>query len=204
MSPASPFLAVQPPHAHIPTPPHIPVRTTQGDVWDFAETCLTQTASALHEARAATNAELNHGIAIARESHVVGKPCDLLEVIARIQGHGEEHLSRAMLDLGNKVASTLVPYPPLIPFAGKLIAPSAFYESFDHLHEIARVLLSPVLYAEDTDSVGTASVNPVASVILSEEICTNVFKRFGIRPFVTIARLDYESWTFLTRKHFEL
>jgi hypothetical protein len=204
MSPASPFLAVQPPHAHIPTPPHVPVRGTPADVWDFAETCLTQTASALHEARAATNAELNQGIAIARESHAVGKPCDLLEVIARIQGHGEEHLSGAMLDLGNKVASTVVPYPPLIPFAGKLIAPSAFYESFDHLHEIARILLSPVLYAEDTDSIGTASVNPVASVILSEEIRTNVFKRFGIRPFVTIARLDYESWTFLTRKHFEL
>jgi hypothetical protein len=31
-----------------------------------------------------------------------------------------------------------------------------------------------------------------------------VFRRFGIRPFVTIARLDYESWTFLSRKHFEL
>jgi len=30
------------------------------------------------------------------------------------------------------------------------------------------------------------------------------FKRLGIRPFVTTARLEYESWTFLTRKHFEL
>ena len=61
-----------------------------------------------------------------------------------------------------------------------------------------------MIYAEDTDAIGTASVNPVASAILAEEIRTTVFKRFGIRPFVTIARLDYESWTFLTRKHFEL
>jgi hypothetical protein len=66
------------------------------------------------------------------------------------------------------------------------------------------LLLSPVVYAEDTDAIGTASINPVASAILAAEIESAVFKRFGIRPFLTIARLDYESWTFLTRKHFEL
>ena len=106
--------------------------------------------------------------------------------------------------LGDRVATILNPSPPLIPFAGKLIAPSAFYDSFDHLHKIARVLLSPVIFAEDTDAIGTASANPVAAVILAEEIRGTVFKRFGIRPFVTVARLDYESWTFLSRKHFEL
>jgi hypothetical protein len=92
----------------------------------------------------------------------------------------------------------------VIPFGGKLIAPSAFYDSFDRIHQIARVLLSPVVYAEDTDAIGTASTNPIASAILGEEIRNQIYKRFGIRPFVTIARLDYESWTFLTRKHFEL
>lgn len=174
----------------------------RSDIWDFAETCLEQTAAALHEARAATAVEINHGIATARVSHAAGKPADLLEVIARIQGHGEEHLSRAMMELGNKVSVT--GYPPLIPFGGKLIAPSAFYDSFDHIHKIARILLSPVIYAEDTDAIGTASVNPVASFILAEEIRNAVFKRVGIRPFITIARLDYENWAFLTRKHFEL
>lgn len=134
----------------------------------------------------------------------MGKPSDLLEVIARIQGHDEEHLGRAILELSAKVAIAVSPYPPLIPFGGKLIAPSAFYESFDHIHRIARALLSPVIYAEDTDAIGTASANPVASAILAEEIRNSVFRRFGIRPFVTIARLDYESWTFLSRKHFEL
>jgi len=148
--------------------------------------------------------EINNAIARTRESHASGKPADLLESIARVQGHDEEHLSRAIGELGNKVAAALSPHPPLIPFAGKLIAPSAFYDSFDQIHKLARVLLSPVIYAEDTDAVGTASVNPVASALLAHEIATTVFKRFGIRPFVTVARLDYESWTFLSRKHFEL
>lgn len=185
-------------------PPHSHDRGARGDEWEYAEACLQQTAAALHECRAASVSELNHGIAAAREFHAMGKPSDLLEVIARIQGHDEEHLGRAILELSAKVAVAVTPYPPLIPFGGKLIAPSAFYDSFDHIHRIARALLSPVIYAEDTDAVGTASANPVASAILAEEIRTSVFRRFGIRPFVTIARLDYESWTFLSRKHFEL
>lgn len=175
-----------------------------GDLWNFAELSLEQTAAAIHEARAASPTELNQAIGRARESHAQGKPEDLLEVVARVQGHSEEHLSQAIAELGDKIAATLTPYPPLIPFGGKLIAPSAFYDSFDQLHQIARVLLSPVIYAEDTDAIGTASANPVASAILAEEIRSAVFKRFGIRPFLTVARLDYESWTFLTRKHFEL
>ena len=199
----SPFLATQDP----PQPAaanRLEPAAINNDIWDFAEKCLEQTAVALHEARAATGAELTQAIAIARQAHASGKPADLIEEIARVQGNAEEHLSRAIMDLANKVAATLSPYPPLVPFGGKLIAPSAFYDSFEQIHKLARVLLSPVIYAEDTDAIGTASANPVASMILAEEIASAVFKRFGIRPFITVARLDYESWTFLSRKHFEL
>ncbi len=191
---SSPFQAVLE-----PAPPQKPK-----DVWDFAEECLQRTAGALHESRAASPAEISQAIGIARESHADGRPSDLLEVLARVQGHGEEHMGPAMLDLSDRVASVLIPYAPMVPFAGRLIAPSAFYDSFDQIHKIARAMLSPVIYAEDTDAIGTASVNPMGSAILAEEIRNAVFKRFGIRPFVTIARLDYESWSFLTRKHFEL
>lgn len=174
------------------------------DVWDFAEDCIIRTAAALQECRAATPAEISQAVGVAREQQAGGKPSDMLEALSRIQGHGEERIGHAILELGNRVASTLSPYAPLIPFAGKLIAPSAFYESFDQIHRIARALLSPVIYSEDTDSIGTASINPVSSVILADEIRNTVYKRFGIRPFLTIVRLDYESWSFLCRKHFEL
>lgn len=204
MQSTTPFLAApeSPPQAAIAV--HPVTQSPDGDPWDFAELCLEQTAAALHEVRAASPTELNQAIGTARESHAEDKPADLLEVIARIQGNDEEHLSRAIGELANKVATTFSPVPPLIPFGGKLIAPSAFYDSFDRIHKIARVLLSPVIFAEDTDAIGTASVNPVASAILAEEIRSAVYKRFGIRPFLTVARLDYESWTFLSRKHFEL
>jgi hypothetical protein len=191
---ASPFLAAQ----------ESSPRSKGADLWNFAETCLQQTAEALHQTRAGTPAEISQAIAATRENHAQQIPSDLLEMMARILGHDEEHIGPAILELGDKIAATLNPFAPLIPFGGKLMAPSAFYESFDHIHKVARVLLSPVIYAEDTDAIGTASTNPVAAAILAEEIRTTVFKRFGIRPFVTVARLDYESRTFLTRKHFEL
>ncbi|MEI6818022.1 MAG: hypothetical protein WCL19_00325 [Verrucomicrobiota bacterium] len=175
---------------------------TRADIWELAEICLQQTADALHEVRAGTPAEISKGISLAREDHIEKKPSDLIEVLARIQGHAEEHLGPAILEMSDKVASTLTPYPPLIPFAGKLITPTAFYDSFESIYEIARILRSPAVYTEDTDSIGIASINPVASLILAQEIREAAFKRLGIRPFITIARLDYESWTFLIRKHF--
>lgn len=173
-------------------------------LWDIAEICLQRTAEVLHQVRAATIAEISQAMATVREEHAVGRPCELLEVLARIQAHTEERLGLVLMELGNKIASTLECNAPHVPFASKFIAPSAFYESFDQIHKHARILLSPVVYAEDTDAIGTASVNPIASDILAEEIRVAAHKRFGIRPFVTIARLDYESWTFLTHKHFEL
>jgi hypothetical protein len=94
--------------------------------------------------------------------------------------------------------------PPLIPFAGKLIAPSSFYESFQQILAIGRALVAPVLFAEDTDAIGVGSVNPLAARTLADEIHAAVERRFGIRPFLTVARLDYENWTFLARKHFGL
>lgn len=201
---SSPFPSSQEIPVQTPTPPPVPQHPSDGDPWDYAELCLEQTAAALHEARAATPTELNQAIGSARQFHADNKPADLIEVLARVQGHDEENISAVISELANRVSATLTPAPPIIPFAGKLIAPSAFYDSFDRIHEIARVLLSPVIYAEDTDAIGTASINPVASLILADEIRIAVFKRFGIRPFLSIARLDYESWSFLTRKHFEL
>jgi hypothetical protein len=186
------------------TPKHDDWSATCEDIWSFAEQCLNQTAIALREVHAASPSELSLGMAAARKLHAEGTPADLLEQVARIQGYAGEHLSGAIFDLGNKVAGARAIYQPVIPFVSKLIAPSSFYDSYDHLHKIARVLLSPVIYAEETDAIGIASVNPIAAIILTDEIRKTVLKRCGIRPFITTSRLDYENWTILVRKHFEL
>lgn len=172
-------------------------------LWSYAEECTVQTAAAIQDAQAASPVEISHAMETARANHAAGKPSDLLIALLHIRGHDEEHLGAHAVELGNRISAVLFHPVPLIPFGGKLITPNAFYESFPQLHQLARVLLSPVIFAEDADSIGTASINPIASALLAAEIETAVFERSGIRPFLSTSRLDYESWTFLTRRHFE-
>ncbi|MFM2198244.1 MAG: hypothetical protein RLZZ505_1676 [Verrucomicrobiota bacterium] len=171
---------------------------------EIVESCYVRTAQALSVSRAANDDEIKASLAIVRDSMENGKPLDLLETLARVKGHEEERIGVAILALSDAVASTMNPAPSCIPFASKLIAPSAFYDSFDAMHELGKLLLTPVIFAEDTDAIGTGSVNPIAAQVLGEEIHHAVSKRFGIRPFVTVARMEYESWAFLCRKHFDL
>ena len=171
---------------------------------DFVELCFVRTAEALSTAGVAKDDDIFKALTEVREGYENGKPKELLECLARIAGTEEERMGPAVVAYSDAIASTLNPIPPSIPFASKLIAPSAFYDSFDAIHKLGRALLTPVLYAEDTDAIGTGSVNPIAAAILGEEIHEAVGRRFGIRPFITCSRMEYEAWAFLCRKHFEL
>jgi len=169
---------------------------------DVFETCLEKTSQALIAVKAATPSEVAEAAELCRNSKSDGRPIDLLEATAKIQGREEPQISDAVNALAEKLSITLNTIPPLIPFAGKLITPTAFYESFDRIQRIAGDLLVPVVFVEDTDAIGVASINPIAAEMLSQIIQDAVSRRFGIRPFMTILRLDHESWSFLTRKHF--
>lgn len=171
---------------------------------DIVEECYVRTADALSSAGAASGSDILKALASVREGQGRGEPLDFLETLARVLGHDEERIGPVILSLGDAVASTMNPFSPTIPFASKLIAPSAFYDSFDTIHKLGKSLLTPVVFAEDTDAIGTASINPIAAQMLGEEIHLSVAKRFGIRPFITVARMEYEAWAFLCRKHFEL
>jgi hypothetical protein len=184
--------------------PDSPVQDEQSAIWDIADDCAIKTAILLHETLSATEDELQQTLEIVRDTHASGKPCEFIEMLARVQGHAEEHIGSAIMNLSNRMAMAIQPHIPVIPFAGKLIAPTAFYESFDQLLVLGKLLLCPVLYAEDTDAMCVGSINPLAANMLGENIISTVHRRLGIRPFVCAARLDYETWSFLTRKHFEL
>ncbi len=184
-----------------PATPAPPKKRSQEDI---VELCIVRTAEMLSKTGAARDNDIFKALSQVREGLAKGDPMDLLETLARVMGTDEERLGPAVQSLSDSVASTLNPGPPSVPFASKLIAPSAFYESFDAMHKLGRMLLTPVLYAEDTDAIGVGSINPIAALVLGEEIHSVVAKRFGIRPFITTARMEYEAWAFLCRKHFEL
>jgi len=166
--------------------------------------CLEQTTEAFRVAGLANETELGTLASRFRQAAEANQPIDLLEALARMQGADDERIAIEVARIGHVVASVISPSPPLIPFAGKLMAPSAFYEAYTQLHELARALLAPVIFAEDTDAIGTGALNPIASRIMAARVLAGVNRRFAIRPFITSVRLDYDSWTFLNRKHFGL
>jgi hypothetical protein len=172
------------------------------DFADVFEACLEKTGHALIAMKAATPSEVADASGLCRASKSNGHPIDLIEAIAKMHARDQGQMSEAVNTLAEKISLTLNTAPPLIPFAGKLITPTAFYESFDRIHRIAADLLVPVIFVEDTDAIGVASINPIAAEMLSQIIQETVSRRFGIRPFITVVRLDHESWSFLTRKHF--
>ncbi|BCX49118.1 hypothetical protein HAHE_30260 [Haloferula helveola] len=175
-----------------------------GEIAECLKECLEHTVEAFSRAKLATGEEIQRLRTRFTSRQADDPPIDLVELLARLQGTEEERLGIEVARISAGVASVIPQAPPLIPFAGKLMAPSAFYEAYTQLHELSKALLSPVIYAEDTDAIGTGALNPIASMIMGHRILASVNRRFAIRPFVTAVRLDYESWAFLSRKHFGL
>lgn len=166
------------------------------------EECLERTATLLLHVNAATKSELIEAVTTTRKANSAGRYSDLLEILSRQLGHSDEELANSINGFAEKISHALIPTPPLIPFASKFITPAAFYDNFPELRSLGHALLSPIIYAEDSDAIGTAALNPVAATIMAEEITAAVTRRFNIRPFVSSVLLDYPNWSALVRKHF--
>lgn len=190
-------------HAESLSPTGATAGSPVGSVEDIRITCIERTASALLESEGATSEEIEVAIQHCETALDQGKRFDVLELVARVQGHDEEFMRDAVFKLSECVANTISNPPVLITFAAKLIAPNAFYSTFPELHKACAEMLTPIIFAEDSDAIGTASINPIAAIMMADRIGKTVKARYGIRPFLTSVRLDYESWCFLTRKHFE-
>lgn len=173
---------------------------------DLSEACTRHTAAALRESEAATPEEIEAAEILCNQAHHSGRSQDLIELIAIARagaGADVEQVAAIVLEIAEAAASTLATPPALVPFAAKLITPSAFYAGFDDIRRAAQHLRCPILFAEDTDAIGTGSINPVTATIMADFIDKSVLSKSGIKPFVTAARMDHPGWTALNRKHFE-
>ncbi len=166
--------------------------------------CLGQTLAALARAGLADQTTLETIYAECLEKLKLGCSEDPLVALARLRGTDEEFMGPVIQRFSAALALAMSPPPPVLNFAHKLIAPNSFYELFPTLVELGKQLLVPVVYAEDTDAIGVASINPFAAEFFAREITTTVHKRFAVRPFVTVVRTDFEGWQFLTRKHYQV
>ena len=167
------------------------------------EHALIRTLAMFQQHNLATSEDCNHVAETVKRKWLEGKGCDPVDCLARLSAGTGDMLDASVEALSVKLASTLPEAPTRIPFAGKLIAPTSFYEKNPYILSICKLMRVPVAYAEDLDVLALASINPYFMDALSVSIADYAMQHIGTQPIISSIRLDYAGWVNMCNKHFK-
>ena len=163
---------------------------------------LDQTSKLLEDHGLATPDELrqlkDHGLAPLRGP----RPWDPLEFLAAMRVRDPDARPAEVERLGRALSQVMGQQLTLIPCASKLPTPSAFYEVNEELSNDCERLMTPVLYAEESEVIGIGSINPVSLRIASQLIIDSLSERIGTNPVVSRMLLHHDGWISLCQKQF--
>ena len=80
--------------------------------------------------------------------------------------------------------------------------PSAFYDLNESLLAECKRMMTPVLYAEESEVIGVGSINPVALRITAQIIMHTLAERTGTTPIVSRILLHHDGWMSLCQQQF--
>lgn len=164
--------------------------------------CLGQTCALLEEHGLATPAELkelrHHGHGPLKGP----RPWDSLEFLAALRIREPEARALEVERLGRSLSHSLGQPLALIPFASRMQTPSVFYDMNEALLADCRKLMTPVLYAEESEVIGIGSINPAALQISTRTIMQFIADKTGTTPIVSSVLLHHEGWISLCQQQF--
>jgi hypothetical protein len=164
--------------------------------------CLEETSKTLAEHSLATPDELRqlrvHGLAPLRGP----RPWDPLEFLAALRVRDPDARPIEVERLGRALAQAVGQQLALIPFASKMSTPSNFYDANKDVLVDCRRLMTPVLYAEESEVIGLGSINPISLRLTAERIIATLGERTGTRPIVSRMLLHHDGWIALCQKQF--
>ena len=164
--------------------------------------CLSQTCRVLDDHALATPAELKE---LAHHGHgpLQGpRPWDPLEFLAALRTRDPDARAQEVERLGRSLSQSLGQPLTLVPFASKMPTPSAFYDVNDSLLLECRKLLTPVLFAEESEVIGIGSINPVALRLSARTVMQFIADKTGTTPVVSTVLLHHEGWISLCQQQF--
>ena len=164
--------------------------------------CLSQTCRVLDDHALATPAELKE---LAHHGHgpLQGpRPWDPLEFLAALRTRDPDARAQEVERLGRSLSQSLGQPLTLVPFASKMPTPSAFYDLNDSLLLECRKLMTPVLFAEESEVIGIASINPVALRLSARTVMQFIADKTGTTPVVSTLLLHHEGWISLCQQQF--
>ena len=155
--------------------------------------CLGQTCALLEEHGLATPAELkelrHHGHGPLKGP----RPWDPLEFLAALRIREPEARALEVERIGRSLSHSLGQPLALIPFASRMQTPSVFYDMNEALLADCRKLMTPVLYAEESEVIGIGSINPAALQISTRTIMQFIADKTGTTPIVSSVLLHHLS-----------
>ena len=164
--------------------------------------CLGQTCALLEEHGLATPAELkelrHHGHGPLRGP----RPWDPLEFLAALRIREPEARALEVERIGRSLSHSLGQPLALIPFASRMQTPSVFYDMNEALLADCLKLMTPVLYAEESEVIGIGSINPAALQISTRTIMQFIADKTGTTPIVSSVLLHHEGWISLCQQQF--
>lgn len=166
------------------------------------EHALIRTMAMLQQSNLASAEDCSQVSATVRKNWQAGNGSDPIDCLARLRAGDGEMLDASIDMISLKMANSLPLPPTRVPFAGKLIPPTALYEKNPDIELLCRLMLVPISYAEDFDVLGLASINPYFVDALSVSITEYAKEQTGIRPIISTIRLDYIGWAKMCKKHF--
>ena len=164
--------------------------------------CLGQTCALLEEHGLATPAELkelrHHGHGPLRGP----RPWDPLEFLAALRIREPEARALEVERIGRSLSHSLGQPLALIPFASRMQTPSVFYDMNEALLADCRKLMTPVLYAEESEVIGIGSINPAALQISTRTIMQFIADKTGTTPIASSVLLHHGGWISLCQQQF--
>ena len=164
--------------------------------------CLGQTCALLEEHGLATPAELkelrHHGHGPLKGP----RPWDPLEFLAALRIREPEARALEVELIGRSLSHSLGQPLALIPFASRMQTPSVFYDMNEALLADCRKLMTPVLYAEESEVIGIGAINPAALQISTRTIMQFIADKTGTTPIVSSVLLHHEGWISLCQQQF--
>ena len=164
--------------------------------------CLSQTCRVLDDHALATPAELKE---LAHHGHgpLQGpRPWDPLEFLAALRTRDPDARAQEVERLGRSLSQSLGQPLTLVPFASKMPTPSVFYDMNESLLLECRKLMTPVLFAEESEVIGIGSINPAALRISARTIMQFIADKTGTTPMVSSVLLHHEGWISLCQQQF--
>lgn len=163
---------------------------------------LQQSSAAFLKANIASQEEMTQISERCMQSWSQNLPAEPLHRLAVLEDDDESQYEASIERWSTMLASLVTPIMPMAPFAASMMTPSAFYEKYEPIYELARTFQCPILYNEDADVIGVGSINPVTVTIFAQALHAYVKETQNISPYITCVRLNYESWNNLNSKHF--